>query len=193
MAVRTSTPPSSSTPNTVKPRKVMAQPWYVHSNTFAVLWVMLLLLIAAGFATLFTRVPVHATGVAIVVDGKKLTQYGHDEPLLAVFLPPETLPKLHTGQSLVFQTERNKPRQTRSVETVESELLSPDAAQKQFNLSAGTGVALSPLSAVVVARLEPPPGEAPESLVGRSVRVEVEIGTRRAGAFIPLINRFFAD
>ena len=172
---------------------LMAQPWYVKGKTFGLLWATLLLLICGGVATLFTRVPIHAQGIAVIVDGKTIPQYGHNGPMLVAFLPPETLPDLHVGRSLVFELDKNKPLQGGSVSAVESEPLDAGAAEKRFNLSAGTGLALLPESAVVLAHAELPPGVTLESAGKRTIRVKVEVGTRRAGAFVPLINRLFEE
>ncbi|HVQ40513.1 MAG TPA: hypothetical protein VMS31_23425 [Pyrinomonadaceae bacterium] len=179
------------TPNS--PPKVMAQPWYVKGKTFVFLWVMLLLLLCGGIATLFIRVPIYAQGIAVIVDGRTIPQYGHNEPVLVAFMPPETLPDLHVGRSLVFEVEKNQPLKTGSISAVESGLLKADAVEKQFNLSGGLGLALMPESAVVLARPEFAVDDSPERFFKRMVRVKVEVGTRRTGAFIPLINRLFED
>jgi len=175
------------------PSQVMAQPWYVKGKTFAFLWVTLLVLICGGVATLFTRVPIHAEGMAVIIDGKTIPQYGRDEPVLVAFLPPETLPDLHVGRSLVFELDKHRPLQSASISAVESGLLNAGTAEKQFNLSPGMGLALLPESAVVLAHPELPPGISPQSVFKRAIRVKVEVGTRRAGAFVPLINRLFDE
>jgi len=172
---------------------VMAQPWYVKGKTFGVLWAMLLLLICGGVATLFTRVPIHAQGVAVIVDGKTIPQYGHDGPVLVAFLPPETLPDLHVGRAVAYELEQNKPLQRGAITAVEDKPISAGVAEKEFNLSAGAGLALLPQSAVVLAHPELPAGVSLQNVANRTVRIKVEVGTRRVGAFVPLINRLFDE
>jgi hypothetical protein len=179
--------PLNSAPHT------MVQPWYVKGKTFGLLWVTLLLLLCGGVATLFARVPIDAQGTAVILDGRTLPQYGHNGPVLVAFLPPETLRDLHAGRSLVYELDKNKPLQGATISAVQTELLNAGEAEKQFNLSAGTGLALLPESAVVIAHPELPRDVSLESVLKRTMRVKVEVGTRRAGAFVPLINRLFDE
>ncbi|HEV2765168.1 MAG TPA: hypothetical protein VGV38_19450 [Pyrinomonadaceae bacterium] len=171
-------------------RRDLVQPWYVSAKTFLVLWAALLLLVAGGVATLFARVPVYKGGVGIIVEGRDVPQYGRDELLLLAFLPPETLPRLSEGATLLLQPGPGKPRQPRQIIFVEKERLDADEAQRRLNLRPGLGLAIPQTSAVAVT-----PVLAPERdravLAGRVVRVELEVGTQPAGSFMPGVGRLF--
>ena len=175
----------------LKARQGFVQPWYVSSRTFLVLWGMLLLLVAGGVATLFAKVPIYTSGVGIIVEGRDVPQYGRDELLVLAFFPPDTLPRLREGETLLLQPGAGKPRVPREILFVEKEKLDADDAQQRFNLRPGLGLTLPPQSAVAVTRVDAPERDR-AILAGRVVRVEVETGMRRAGSFMPGVDRLFS-
>lgn len=191
MSQTTASPPrADASRGKLKARQGFVQPWYVASRTFIVLWGLLLLLIAGGVATLFARVPIYTSGIGIIVEGRDVPQYGRDELLVLAFFPPETLPRLRVGESLLMQPGAGKPRIPREILFVENERLDADAAQQRLNLRPGLGLTLPPRSAVAVTRVDAPEQDR-AILAGRVVRVELETGMRRAGSFMPVVDRFF--
>lgn len=175
-------------------RKNSVLPWVVSARTFTFLWALLLVLIAGGIATMFVRVPIYAAGTGIIADWRESTQYPAREMVVIAFLPPETLSRLERGRPLLLQFNRSGLRLSRQIIAVESKLLDAATAQQQFALSPGSGLALPGASAVAIAELGTlPEGLSPASLVGRVVRTEVEVRSRRVGSFIPVVGTLFRD
>lgn len=179
-------------------------PRLVSPQTFAYLWFLLGLLSASGLVAWFTRVPLYASGSAVVVClNDELNDKTHrcdGEIVVAAFFPPQHLSRLQTAQKLFLSFDddtgigggsRNENRLGRPIIAVEPKIMSPDAIHKQFALNAQTVMITQP-AAVAIAPLEPLPTILPASAYLGSVgRVKTEVGSRRIATLLPLIGHFF--
>ncbi|TAK31356.1 MAG: hypothetical protein EPO21_17835 [Chloroflexota bacterium] len=130
------------------------------------------------------EVPQHVSGLAKVVPGSGGTQAG-DDVQLVVFLPADSQSRLHSGQTVLLQSDVTGERLRRAVADVEREILSPEDVRKRLGLGAAASVQSS---ALVVARFEPSPTDVPASTyAGRVYRAEVELAPRRLIALLPPI------
>lgn len=168
-------------------------PRIVAPGTMIYLWILIGLLLCAGIITWNTQVPVYASGSAVIVTERdEKSPVAQDNTFFLVSVPPEYLSRLHAGQRLFLRSGSTNVMASRPIVAVEPEISSPDALQRRFNLSAGAASAITRPSAVAIASLEPPPSGLPVSTYTGSVyEADVEIGTRRAISFLPLVNRFF--
>jgi hypothetical protein len=164
-------------------------PRFVRPRTFALLWVLAVLLAAGVGLAWVARVPVFASGVAVLVGAQ-----GHEGETIEVvaFLPAESLSRLRAGQPMFVEAGGAGQRLRLRVAAVEPEVLSPDAARARF-ASTPTGALVGP-SAVAVARFEGARATLPASAYAGSVaRVEVEVGSRQVITLLPLVGRAFVE
>ncbi len=109
------------------------------------------------------------------------------------FLPAEQLAALHAGQTMFLPLSTGE-RLSLSVVAVESKIISPAAAEKQFGLTEGAVMAVRQPSAVVRAHLAPDSMTwAASAYVGTVYRVEVEVGSRRIASLLPVVGHFFEE
>lgn len=174
-------------------------PQLVSPRTFTYLWVLLSVLGASSAIAWFTRIPVYTSGSAVVVRWRDKPESPH-RIVVAAFLPPQSLSRLQTVQTVVLRldglgvsgTSHNEGR--RPILEVQPNVLSPDAIQQQFALNPGVAQQINQPAAIAIAPLEPIASGLPASAYLGSVgRVEAEVGTRRLISFLPLIGQGFTD
>jgi hypothetical protein len=180
-------------------------PQLVSPRTFTYLWVLLSILGASSAIAWFTRIPVYATGSAVVVrwQGKPvLDKPGMlDRIVVAAFLPPQSLSRLQTAKTVVLRLDglggAAQNEGLRPILEVQSDILSPDAIQQQFDLNPGVAQQINQPAAVVITPLEPIASGLPalpaSAYLGSVGRVEAEVGTRRLISFLPLIGQGFTN
>ena len=176
-------------------QKKTVLPRLVSPRTFTYLWVLLSVLGASSAIAWFTRIPVYASGSAVVVRWR-------ERIVVAAFLPPQSLSRLQTAQNVVLRLDElgvgglgvgETPYQNESrrpILEVQPNILSPDAIQHQFALSPSVAQQINQPAIVVITPLEPIASGLPASAYLGSVgRVEAEVGTRRLISFLPLIGQ----
>lgn len=183
----------------VESREQTVLPRLVSPRTFIYLWFLLGLLGMSSIIAWFARVPVYASGSAVVVRWNK--KNAPEDIVVAAFFPPQYLSRLRTTQKLFLHFDamsisgafQNENRFNRSVIAVKPEISSPDVVQKQFALSSGAAQRITQPAAVVIAQLKPIPTGLPASTYLGSVgRADFEVGSQRAVSLLPLIGHFFA-
>lgn len=154
-------------------------PKFVSPRIFYYLWALLVLLLAGGVIAWATPIPTYASGLGIVVT-QAAGATTKDEVVLAVFLPPESLPRLQVGQSVFLQESTTTERLIYSIVAVEPQIISPADAQKRFG--ADTSIALLITQPAALATVQLPPsaaGRPASTYLGSVYRVEVEVGSRQ--------------
>ncbi len=151
-----------------------------------VLWAALGLLGLAGAGVCLPSVPVSASGLVVVAPGDA-------RPAAAVVLPLEYRGRLRPGQAAEVSFGAGGASLAGTVVAVEPEPLWPADVQRRLGLPGSALVLDGP---VVVAWLSVPslsdhrttaPG------VGGVARADVDVGSRRAGSFLPLVGRLFEE
>lgn len=156
-------------------------PRFIRPRTFLCLWILLGLLGVAAALAWTARVPVYASGIAVVAEAEGKVN-------LVVLVPPEAFEKLSAGQLVwVRWRDAREPARTRLTH-VEPTIQSPADVRKRFGLSSETVS-----GAVAVAAADPHGAFAsgdlsPETHLGSTVPVDVEIGSRRALSLLPLLG-----
>jgi hypothetical protein len=172
-------------------REKSVLPRLVSPRTFIYLWFLLGLLVISSLVAWFTRVPVYASGSAVVVRWRS-NQGTPEGIVVAAFFPPQHLSSLRTTQKLFLHFDAMSDRLSRSVIAAQPKVSSPDVAQKQFALHPGAAQGIRQPVAVVIVQLEPIPTGLPASAyLGSIGRADVEVGSRRAVSLLPLIGQFF--
>src|SRR5207253_73001 len=114
-------------------------------------WILLGLLISSGLVAWLMRVPVYASGLAIVMDSGQQNRSA-DQTAIVIFLPPESLNRLRTGQAVLLQLEAGGEFFHTSVIAVEPDIASPALAKKRYALDSSTALAINHPSAIAVAQ-----------------------------------------
>ena len=116
------------------------------------LWAFIgLLVLGAGLAW-NVRVPILASGPAVVVDATEREPDLPNKITVIAFLPPETLSSLRVGNRLSVDFGHAE-RLYGSVTAIEPEISSPNSVHGRFGLNAGASLAVTRPSAVVFAQL----------------------------------------
>jgi hypothetical protein len=173
----------------VESREKSILPRLVSPHTFLYLWLLLGLLVVSGFVAWFTRIPVYASGSAVVVRWRSKPQMAREAIVVAAFFPPQTRSSLQVSQKLSLRFEALGERFSSSIIAVEPEISSPAAARKQFGLDAGAALAITQPVAVAIAEFKPlSKGLPAPQYLGSVGRAEAEVGSRRAISLLPLIR-----
>jgi hypothetical protein len=175
-------------------REESVLPRFVSPRTFSYLWILLGLLGVSGFVAWCARVPVYASGLGVVVDRRGKTNDVRDDVVMVAFLRPENRSHLRVGQTLLVLLDPAGERTRRPIIAIEPKIVSPNAVQQRFALSAGAAHAVTQPSAVAIARFEPNPTNLPASTyVGSVYPVDVEVGSRRVLSLLPVIGQIFGE
>lgn len=169
-------------------------PWYLSSRATNWIWLLLLLLVIVGTSIFFARLPVYATGVAVAVKGANAPPHNSNLVSVVIFLPPEYLPQLRVGQQALIHIESPRLRLRRPLLAIDEELLAPEVAHHRYASGIVGAQLTSTPAAVAFTNLEPLNlGLADTTLIGKSLQVEVEIGSRRLGTLLPILGPLFKE
>ena len=158
--------------------------------TFLCLWLLLGLLVVGGCVAWFTQVPVYASGSSVVAEWKGNVQGIGDDVVLVAFLPPQDLAHLRVGQTLLVTFDTAEGPVNSPLIAVEPQVMSPDAAQRQFGLSANAARLVTQPVAVAIARFEPTLSGLPaSSYVGSVYQVEVQVGSQSVFSLLPFFGQ----
>jgi hypothetical protein len=168
-------------------------PRMISPRTFIYLWLLLGLLVMSSLIAWLTKVPIYASGRALVV------RLSNREIVVAAFFPPQQLSRLRTNQKLFLNFDAQSDvydglrlRLNRTIIAVEPEIISPDAIQKRFALNSQIVQQITGPSAIAIAQLEPIPDNLSASAYLGSVgHAKAEVGSQRLISFLPLIGQFF--
>jgi hypothetical protein len=159
-------------------------PRFVSPRVFGILWLLLALLVIATALSWFARVPTYATGAVVVTEPT-----GADgQPALMALLPPELLPRLRPGGTVLVRLESGV-RARSEIREVDAQPQSPAAVRRRFALDDETARMVH--GPVVVATLDAARLHSDQSLVhhtGAVYRGEVEAGSCRLLALVPVLG-----
>lgn len=153
------------------------------------LWLLLSCVLTVSVLAWLTRVPVYRNGVATVV-----AQNSANEELIVAFFPPESKSEMKAGQNLSLKLDPAGPPVMRTIASIEPRILSPAEARKKFNLDNTAAPTYRFPAAVAIARLGKPNDELPASAYeGTVIEAQVEVGSQRLIALLPLVGVFFRN
>ncbi|RKH50730.1 hypothetical protein [Corallococcus llansteffanensis] len=174
----------------VQGRTRLVLPAFVEPRARALLWLGLVLVLACGALAWSAEVPRFEPGVAVVVQGTggdtEPTAAGPAQAVLLVFLPPQALSDLRSGQPVFLEPASRAGQFTSDVLTVQPQVLSPQAARERYGAAAVPPQAGAGPSAVLVARLRPSsPGQRASDYLGSTFPVRVRVGSQRLLHLLP--------
>lgn len=163
-------------------------PRFISPASFVYLWIMLVMILASSTLIWLARVPVYATGTAVVVRSA-------DPPnsiMVVGFFPTEQRLNVRVGQRLYLHIAGTRMPQT--IVTVEDSIVSPETARRHYMLDHGMATAITQPSAVVLAQLTLLPSSMPLSdYAGSIVPAELEVGSRQFISLFPFLDRVFGE
>ena len=165
----------------IQNREKSVLPRIVAPPVFALCWIVLTLLIAAGIIIWSIHVPVYIAGSGIISQSGLLPQQS-DEATAIILFSLSDVPHLQPGLPIQLQLDQTSPPLSSHITTVSQYPLSPDQIQQQYGLEA-----VGP-SIVVIAELGP---TIPASLyAGSHVQAQLQIGAQSLLSLFPIINSF---
>lgn len=156
----------------------------MHRVIFA-LWLLQGLLVLGGAAACFMQVPVSSSGLAIVL-GPDLHS---DDVSVMALIPPEDASRLHVDDSVrLFPGTASQPVAGTVIEVAPDPLPATGIEQRLGLLPSSLAMLDDEM---VIVSIAVAPGDAAPLAPGMTGRVETPAGTRRAGAFLPVIGHVF--
>lgn len=159
-------------------------PRFTTPFTIACCWLLVVLLGAGAVLVLSTRVPLTTSGMAIVAGGY---DGGEGKATVLVVLPPDHAAAMQPGDEVMVRFGAHANNQP-LVSLVEAPI-SADVIGERFGLDAETAGAIAPRSSVGVVLVDSLPSHLYPTAIGQA---EIEVGTQRLAAVLPLIGRFFS-
>jgi hypothetical protein len=157
-------------------------PRFVAPSVFAFCWIVLTLLIAAGIATWFGKVPLYLVGSGVVLDQGA---HADDEATAVILLPASDVSHLRSGLPVQLQIGQSGPSLNRTIDVVSQNLLSPGEVHQIYGLEA-TGPSL-----VVTTRLGP--AISAHLYAGSLIQAQILIGSQSLLALFPGVNSLLKD
>lgn len=150
-------------------------------------WILLLLLLGAGVFAWFVQVPVFVAGQGVLRNSEE--QSGQVKAIL--FLPPNQLARLHSGQSVKLGVGSTSIALAGIVDRVEEQIIGPQEAQTRFNLQGSLTSLITGPSAVISVRLT---SDAPAaSYEGSVCSAQVQIGSQNVLSLLPGLKQMFSS
>jgi hypothetical protein len=161
----------------------------IHPRLFGTLWGILAVLVVIAGLLCTARVPVYASGVAVVVATHGDSAFGKEGLAWAVFFPIQRAPQLTTGQEVFVRWDSARQPQLAALRLAPSAVLSPAEAQRQFGLQGAAAAAVSEPSRFGLAPFEPPEANSPATSYLGSVRpCQTEISSRSVLSLLPMMG-----
>ena len=157
----------------------------------ACLWLLLGVLIAAGFLAWDVQVPTYVDGPGIILAPGDMPQPEYGEALGLMFLPADQSAHMRVGLPADVQIGSVDVHVKGTITKVEPGTTSPDAARKRYRLDGVGALLITQPSIVVIIRLGTPlPATA---YAGSLLTVKVGIGSQRLLALLPSLGEFLGS
>ena len=108
----------------------------ITQRSLYLLWALLALVVSLGVITWLIKIPIYTQAIGVGTAGRASQDEATVPALIAVMVPAHQLNKVRSGQDVVFKLNDSNGtphRITGTILAVESEVLSPQAAQKRFD------------------------------------------------------------
>lgn len=157
-------------------------PRFVSPPVFLFLWALLSLCVIAGLLAWNTRIPIYAPGIGMVTQDRPSGQM-----VAILFLVPGQQPKVRPGQPIQAQIGTTGPRLQWTVTSVEPTLLSPEEAHHRYHLDNALSLLVTQPSVVIEVALDA--GAVSPIYAGSLVHAQVQVGSQRVLALVPIVDK----
>jgi len=165
---------------------------FVSPRLFLCLWVILGLLSGLGVWLCFAEVPLFVSGQGMIVDQDKMNACQGEMLCIIAFFPPDIQSRLFAGKKLMIKQKNQREWLDQPIVILESEVLSPAEIRKRYHEQADGMPLPDQPSAVAICRLDPDMHTMHSDLaIEGAFEVRIDVGTRRLGSFLPVLDRFF--
>lgn len=169
-------------------QSVVTFPRFMANRVMIVLWILVGLLGASGVAAGMPTVPVSTGGMAFVTDD---TWANGDAPVVAVILASDINGILEPGSSASVQLGAGGRAIDGTVASIERGAYTPAQIAERLGLPESS---LSMLPGSMILAWVTFEGTTRDDFgIANAGRADLDIGTRRAGTFLPLVGRFFEE
>jgi len=155
------------------------------------LWLLLGVLLAAGFLAWYVQVPTYVDGSGIILARGDMLQPAYGEMVAVVFLPPDQAVHIRAGLPVDVQTGSAGVLVQSTIAQVEPGITSPEAARQRYRLNGMGALLITQPSIVVIIKLGTKlPATA---YAGSLCTAKVEIGSQRLLALLPGLGNFLGS
>lgn len=149
---------------------------------FIFLWILLLLLLAAGLLAWRTHVPVFAGGQGLLVKPQLVGLQGKSA-VAVLFVQPGQQTGLRVGQPVTLSVGSASTQLDGQITHITTRTISPDEARRRFNLQGALAQLVTAPSLTVIITLMSEVN--PDLYTGSLCSVSVQIGTRSVLSLVP--------
>jgi hypothetical protein len=150
------------------------------------LWLLLAVLISAGFLAWYVQVPTYAEGSGIILARGDLPEYGG--MVAVVFLPANQAAHVRVGLPVHVQIGSADAYMQGTIAQVEPGISSPEAARKRYRLDAAGALLITQPSIVLIIRLATTLSAT--AYAGSLCTAKVETGSQRLLELLPGLGKF---
>src|SRR3989440_12908092 len=155
------------------------------------LWLLLGVLIVAGFLAWYVRVPTYMDGSGIMLARGDMLQPAYGGMVAVVFLPPDQSGHLRVGLPVDVEMGSAGMLVHSTIAQVEPGIMSPDAARQRYRLGGVGALLVTQPSIVVIIKLGT---TVPASdYAGSLLSAKVEIGSQRLLTLLPGLGSFLGS
>jgi hypothetical protein len=155
------------------------------------LWLLLGVLLAAGFLAWYVQVPIYVDGPGIILARGDMLQRAYGGMVAVVFLPPDQSTHMRVGLPVDVQIGSRGVLMQSTIAKDEPGITSPDAARKRYRLdSAGALLITQPSIVAIISLGTTLPATA---YAGSLCTAKVEIGSQRLLALLPGLGNYLGS
>lgn len=155
------------------------------------LWLLLAVLLAAGFLAWYIQVPTYVDGSGIILARADMLQPDYGEMVAVVFLPADQSAHMRVGLPADVQIGSMGVHVKGTIAKVEPGITSPDAVRKRYRLNGVDTLLIRQPSIVVIIRLSTTLPAT--TYAGSLLTVKVGIGSQRLLALLPSLREFLGS
>jgi hypothetical protein len=129
-------------------------PRLISTPIIVCLWLLLVVLLAAGFFAWFAQVPTYVAGSGIILSGEDILQNDHGNIVGVVFLPANQSAQIQRGQPVDIQVGSTDMHVQSTIAQVEPGIMSPEAVRQHYQLGAVGADLVTQPSVVAIIKLD---------------------------------------
>ena len=165
-------------------REKSVLPRVVAPPVFVLCWIILTFLVVAGIVAWMGKVPLYTTGMGIIL--AQSTSSNQDNEATAIIpLPVSTASHLRAGLPIQVQVGQTGPLLTRTIDSIDSTVLSPDEVQQKYALR------VSDPSNLLLVKLGT--SISSSTYAGSIVQVQIQTDSQSLLSLFPVFNVLLKD